>query len=202
MTRSYYLYLTEEAWADNWVNGGIVPINPASTYLSDVREGTKTPDETFQRTVAGMPDWVVGGNSGKGPLNMLPGGDLTIEGITIQVGENLIAHVAHGRATCQLEDGLILSLSTRLDGELACRLGKKACVQIRCMACLIEALDEQIGVNCKWGRVKYRDGYARDHFLKSESDSWQHEYRLLWLTNDVQRRMVELPANTARRVFW
>src|SRR5437868_5052394 len=165
MARPYYLYLTKESWVAAWVSGGDIPINPASAYVSDVRQGTKTPDETLQKSIAGMPDWVVGGDGRENsPFRIHPGADVTISGITIVQGAD-VAHIAAGRVTNRFEDGLILSLSTRLDGEIADRLGKKACVEIRCMACLIDALDDQIGIKCTWGRVGYRDGFARNHFL-------------------------------------
>lgn len=202
MTKPYYLYLTEEAWVDAWLSGGEVPINPASTYVSDVRGGTKTPDETLQKTIEGMPDWIVGGDNRHAPPFRLDiGADVTISGITIVQGQD-VAHVSNGRATNTFQDGLILSLSTRLDEEVARGLGKEACVQIRCMACLIEALDEQIGVTCKWGSVQYRDGFVRNHFLKSSADAWQREYRLLWVIENVSRRSVRLPPRMAERVFW
>jgi hypothetical protein len=202
MARPYYLYLTEESWIDAWISGGDVPINPASAYLSTIREGTKTPDETLQKSIEGMPDWVVGGdNRAVPPFRVHPGGDLTLRNLVVVQGSD-VAQIESGRATNKFEDGLILSLSTRLDSMIAERLRKKACVQIRCMACLIEALDEQIGAHCKWGRVRYRDGYARNHFLKSAADSWQDEYRLLWRTEDVSPRTVTLPPNMAQRVFW
>lgn len=201
MDRSYYVYLTEEAWVYPWIDGGPVPLNPASAYLSDVREGTRTPDETLQQTISGMSDWIVGGGTGSGPFKINPGAALTISGIGIQVGDNPPEHVVHGKAASRFEDGLILSMSTRLDGEIAKRLGKRACVQIRCMACLIEALDAQLGVKSKWGEVRYRDGFSRNHFLKATADAWQSEYRLLWLTPNVLPRIVTLPPNTASQVY-
>lgn len=202
MSRSYYVYLTEEAWIDAWVDGGDIPINPASAYLADVREGTKTPDETVQKAIKGMSDWIVGGGSGQGRFRIGPGAELTINNITIDIDGGPQEFVRHGHASHHIGDGLILSMSTRLDGQIAERLGKRACVEIRCMACLIEALDEQIGVKCKWGSVAYRDGYARNHFLKATADAWQSEYRLLWLTPDVAKRIVRLPPNIASRVCW
>lgn len=202
MARLYYIYLTEKEWVEAWEKGGTVPINPASAYVSDIREGTRTPDETLQRTIRGMPDWVVGAGTGRGPFRIQPGGGLTIQNIGIQIGDGPVCDIADGHADCRFEDGLILSLSTELDGKIAHRLGKKACVRIRCMACLIEALDEQLGVSCRWGAVHYRDGYARNHFLKSAADAWQKEYRLLWLTDDVQPRAVVIPPNSASRVLW
>lgn len=42
-----YLYLEKEEWADAWVNGGEIPITPASNYQSDERIGTMTPDENL-----------------------------------------------------------------------------------------------------------------------------------------------------------
>jgi hypothetical protein len=112
------------------------------------------------------------------------------------------AYVADGQAECRFEDGLILSLSTRLDGRVAERLGKVACVRIRSLPRLIASLNEQIGVAARCGPVEYRDGYARNHFLKATADQWQQEYRLLWITDTVSPRTVELPSRMASRVYW
>lgn len=203
MEQRYYLYLTRESWVGAWVNGGEIPINPASAYLSDVREGTRTPDEAYQQTSSGVPDWVLSDSDGPCPIKVMPGaGSIMLKNVSIDWGPGKVAHVAQGIASSRFEDGLILSLALSLDSQLAKKLGKEACVQIRCMACLIETLDQQIGTKCKWGKVRYRDGFARNHFLKSKADEWQQEYRLLWLTPDVSPRTVVLPPNMATRVVW
>jgi hypothetical protein len=205
MATHYYVYLTREEWAEAWESGGPVPINPASSYLSDVREGTQTPDETLQRSSRGVPDWVIGGNGGTergSPIQLGPNTSLSIIDCVFEGFGHPTAHVAEAVAHCHFEDGLILSLSTRLDGGLASRLGKAACVRINSMPRLISELNRQIGTDAKSGPIQYRDGYARNHFLKATADQWQQEYRLLWVTEDVSPRMVQLPAGIASRAYW
>ena len=43
-----YLYLAKPWMADTWIKGGVVPLSVASTYASDRRSGTLTPDENQQ----------------------------------------------------------------------------------------------------------------------------------------------------------
>lgn len=197
---SLYLYLTEVSWVEPWERGGPIPINPASAYLSDQRQGTLTPDETIQRAVRGIPEWVVGGSAAQGGLRVQLGASVTLSNCTASTPTRT-ATIEWGRMYSRVEDGLILSFSTELGSGIAQRLGKKACVRIRSMTRLIESLNAQIGAECTQGLVRYRDAYDRNHFLKSAADAWQKEYRLLWLTGDVRPRVASLPPGIATKVY-
>ncbi|HEO9242444.1 TPA: hypothetical protein QIF87_002204, partial [Enterobacter ludwigii] len=45
-----YLYLLKPSFVDNWVNGGMVPLNNAEYYRRNERKGVFTPDECVTDT--------------------------------------------------------------------------------------------------------------------------------------------------------
>src|SRR3990167_1575715 len=117
-----YLYLTKKEWSLTWVNGGIIPILPASTYLSRDRNGTMTPDENR------IHDSPV-------DVTTLPGikfhENTSIKDFTY-VGNVFYGIRAPDVASAQyyIEDGIILSFCNVKSKSIAQRLGKKACVKI------------------------------------------------------------------------
>ncbi|HFL2185762.1 TPA: hypothetical protein ACG3DQ_000740 [Pseudomonas putida] len=183
---SLYLYLNEAWHAETWVNGGKVPINPASFYRSVEREGIYTPDEnlihkseydlTKLQQMAGIvlsnvKDFNMTGCTGYEPLPDICNADY------------------------YEEDGLILSFSSRLSDEIAFKMKKKTCVRIISINSLKNCIDAQLGVVGQAKYCSYTSDHQRNHFLKSELDSWQAEYRLFWpLANKVE---VDIPKGTA-----
>ena len=88
-------------------------------------------------------------------------------------------------------------MSTELSADIARRLDqKKACVRITDVRALCRCIDEQLDVEGLMGLVSYTADHNRDHFLKSDEDQWQREYRLFWKV-DEQERWVVLPSGVA-----
>ncbi len=171
---SIYLYLNEKWHADNWVNGGTVPLSFASNYLSEERNETLTPDENL------IYDFPVPKES-LSPLIFI-GDDVQGKGLTMY-GNSVdgIALPNIYNANRYNEDGLVICCSSTLSGELAVQLGnKQAVLEVTHPEKLRRAIDKQLG--CK-GIVKscdYTDSHQRNHFLKSKEDDWQDEYRFFW----------------------
>lgn len=188
---SFYLYLNEHWHADTWVNGGLIPINPASTYRSMEREGIFTPDENLIHKAE------VDLMSLSPFLSIEPGAQ--IRGLTMTNNYmNGVRMPDITDAQYYLDDGLILSFSTRLTRVLAKKMKKKACVRILNMDQLRSSLDKQLGVKSKGELCRYTASHERNHFLKSELDSWQAEFRLFWpITKRVE---VSVPCGTAELI--
>ena len=174
-----YLYLAEPEYAETWVNGGMAPINPASKYLSEIRAGTLTPDEVTQKTVTGGSMKIFDGIfqfSGGGSVNVTMSNNV-INGV-LQSGTMRYSQFP--------EHALILCMCEVYDASIMERLGHKVAVKIPSVAALKACLDGQIGVVSQAGSVEYTDEPgSRTHFLKSIEDSWQREYRLAWIGDDL-----------------
>lgn len=186
-----YLYLTEVWWSDAWVNGGEVPIYLASTYLSNDRVGTRTPDENLiHESNIDVPSLErYGIEIGKGVSN--------IRFISPRFNGQLHPdiHIENYR----LEDGLILSFCNSFNEEIAERLGnKKCCVKIKDVEFLRKKIDKQLGYKGKMGSCEYTKDHRRNHFLKSAEDSWQDEYRLFWKYS--MNKKVRIPMGIAELV--
>ncbi|MCE6977280.1 hypothetical protein EI534_07670 [Pseudomonas frederiksbergensis] len=186
---SLYLYLNEHWHADTWVGGGSIPIKPASTYRTVERSGVFTPDENLiHKSEVDLrslePHFCFG-----------PG----IQGVSIigfNAGGVLIPDIHE--ADLYEEDGGILSFSWRLTASLARKMKKTACVKILDMPALKAAIDGQLGVASRSGYCEYTEGHERNHYLKSELDRWQAEYRLFWpITEQVE---VVLPPGLAEHI--
>lgn len=186
-----YLYLTEKEWVLTWTNGGKIPIKLASTYLSDHRAGTLTPDENLiHKSEVDLTklEPFIRIHRGPGP-NSLTMKNGTFNG---RPAPDII------NASYYIKDGLILSFSNNLNKEIATRLEKKACVEIQSIERLKEIIDDQIGVKGIMGVCDYTQDHQRNHFLKSVSDSWQDEYRLFWPVSE--ERWIFLPSGLATEV--
>ena len=182
-----YLYLTRPEWADTWVNGGEIPIKPASTYLSDVRSGTNTPDET---RIHSFPQHV---DSFKPHIGIGWAKGMVLRGNIIDGVLQPDSVVDHYR-----DDGIILSFCNQASHEIMTKLGKTACVQIDPIEELKAGIDEQLGLKGLAGICRYTSDHRRDHFLKSVDDAWQSEYRLFWR---LQREVVvKIPPGLAKVV--
>ncbi|MBK9154008.1 MAG: hypothetical protein IPM25_07285 [Chloracidobacterium sp.] len=191
-----YLYLTKREWADAWINGGEVPIRWASSYKSEEREGTQTPDENLNYDA---------------PIDIANYGSLFrlhhSESITM-IGCNYngdplpdmigVKHV--------YEDGYLFCCSNRFDPEVAHKLRKEACVKIRDMGRLKCIIDYQLRIEGRMGQCEYTHDHRRNAFLKSHKDAWQDEYRIFWQVIKPVReleqmekpeRMIRLPPGVA-----
>lgn len=164
-----YLYLTELSWVDPWVTGGNVPLKIASTYKSIERQGIYTPDENLI-------------DSSTHDVNMFKGA-LSIENSDVTIYGAVIDGVPYREVMKfdrKIEDGLVLCLANRRSNYIAKRLKKKTCVKIFDVNKLKKLLDDQIGVESQMGPCSYTDTHHRHHFLKSDMDAWQEEFRLFW----------------------
>ncbi|MEH9098454.1 hypothetical protein RAF55_05860 [Klebsiella pneumoniae] len=164
-----YLYLTELSWVEPWVNGGVVPLKCASSYKSIERHGIFTPDENLIDTSTHDINQFASAISIENSSVTFFGGE--INGIKLP---NVM------KIDRKTEDGLVLCLANRRSNYIAKRLGKKACVKIFNIYELKDMLDEQIGVCSLMDKCEYTKAHQRNHFLKSELDSWQEEYRIFW----------------------
>lgn len=185
-----YLYLTEIEWSEAWINGGEIPIYLASTYLSDERSGTQTPDENLiHESNFDVPSLEQHGiKIGKGCSN------IRFINPTFNGQKHPDIHIEEYRQ----EDGLILSFCNNFSEEIARNLGKKCCVKIRDMELLRKKVDKQLGYKGKMGNCEYTNDHRRNHFLKSVEDSWQDEYRIFWKYS--KNKKVKIPSGMAEFV--
>ncbi|GAA1148995.1 hypothetical protein [Nocardioides aquiterrae] len=191
-----YLYLAEQAYADTWINGGDVPIYPASRYLDTVRDGTKTPDEVMQKSITGASMNFLSENR---ILKIGPGA-----AVTGLVFENCTFNGVRVPGRIEInqypEHSLILCMSNVYDVAIMERLGHKAALRIPSVAALKACIDPQIGADSMCGRVDYTsESGNRGHFLKSTDDQWQNEYRLVWVGDGLgaEAKWVTLAAGLA-----
>ena len=56
MKENFYLYLEKKEWSAAWIHGGTIPVNLASKYKKDYRDGIFTPDENLVRNLNGIDD--------------------------------------------------------------------------------------------------------------------------------------------------
>jgi hypothetical protein len=193
-----FIYLKEKCFVENWLNEGTVPINLASYYRDQERNGNRTPDENLQITIKGhevkpgiknVVDQVIHNPSGLGQT--------IINGNVISGDEVLGRNITY---TQTYEDGLVLSMCTELSLDIMKRFkDKKAVIQILDLEKLKESFDRQIGIISQEGLCNYTKMDERTHFLKHVSDSWQKEYRWFWrgLEKEVN---VAVPKGVARDV--
>lgn len=191
-----YLYLREKAYAETWINGGDVPINPAALYLDTVRDGTRTPDEVMQRSITGGSMNFL---TESGFLRIAPGA--TVTGLVLE-NNTIYGMRMPGRIEIDQhpEHSLILCMSNVYDVAIMERLGHKAAVRIPSVAALKACLDPQVGADSMCGRVDYTTELGnRGHFLKSTDDRWQNEYRLVWVSDGLgaEAKWVTLEAGLA-----
>lgn len=185
---SFYLYLNQVWHAEAWTNGGLIPISPASTYKSLEREGIYTPDENLIHEssfdLLSLREYIRLDNVKNFSL-----GGANLDGWIIPEIKN---------ASLYEDDGLILSFSTRLTKILARNMKKRACVKIIDIDRLQRVISDQLGVSAIVGFCEYTSSHERNHFLKSELDEWQAEYRMFWpLKEKVE---VNLPVGVGQLV--
>lgn len=175
-----YLYLTQHSWVTSWVEGGEVPLVVSSTYLSQERSGTLTPDENLIESST-HPQSIFGSSAS------VTGRDNFI-GTFVRNGEVVANNIMINH---YVEDGLVLCLANSCRDDIARGLGKLACVKIHDVNELKATLDEQVGSASIMGPCKYTTSYHRNHFLKSVEDEWQDEFRLFW--KGIGSRTVIIP---------
>ena len=186
-----YLYLTEVEWAEAWINGGLIPISLASSYLHHQRDGIRTPDENL------VHESPVDLKSLDPFIHIADGASvkrLTITNSTFN-GQKIPDIV---NANYYSEDGLILSFCNSYSEDIARRLGKKACVKITNLEKLRKTIGKQLGCKGVMKECEYTDDHQRNHFLKSTEDSWQDEYRIFW--KYPKNKVVEIPKGIAEFV--
>ncbi len=184
-----YLYLTKKDWVSTWVNGGVVPIIPASTYLSNDRNGTMTPDENRIH---------------ESPVDVTTLPAIDIKGASIK-NLTYTGNVINGvkapevvDAQYYIEDGIILSFCNKKSKQIAKDLEKEACVKILDIEYLKSIIDEQLGIEGISGDCEYTEDHNRNHFLKSTHDSWQSEYRMFWPITEAQE--VTIPKGLSKSI--
>ena len=168
-----FLYLTEIEWAKAWIEGGIIPISLASSYLSKDRNGIYTPDENL------IHDSPVDLKSLSPFIHIADGAQ--IKGLTLKnnrINGALLPDVIN--AQYYNEDGLILSFCNEFHTDIALKMNKKCCVKIHDIEKLGRNIGKQLKKPVKMGSCEYTKNHARNHFLKSIDDSWQNEYRMFW----------------------
>ena len=187
-----YLYLTEVEWADTWINGGTIPIKSASTYLSQERNGIMTPDETKIHIGASYDTLKQYGIHLENVQNLVFTNNTTIgpDGIPRPIPD----------VRTYTEHGLILSFCTQNSRDIAEKLGKKVCVEILNIKKTKKLLDKKLGIKGEMRECEYTSDHQRNHFLKSDADAWQNEFRIFWKT-EVQERSVNIPVNTAKMLW-
>lgn len=168
-----FLYLTNPEWADAWVNGGPIPLSPASKYKRSERDGIFTPDENLIHESA---------------IDLLALRPFISFGDTPNVKNfsfygnryngKLLPEVKN--ANLYTEDGLIQSFCNVFDLDVANRMEKSACVRIFDIGKLRMLLNASLGCRAQYGDCRYTNDHQRGHFLKSEKDAWQREYRFFW----------------------
>ena len=188
-----YLYLNEINHAETWIKGGEMPIGMASKYKSELREGTKTPDENLIE----QSNFPVAGLKPYG-IDL----DCPIYNSTFDLGPGLLVDVKeHYR-----EDGRLLSFCNHFSEKTAIKFGnKKACVKILNIEKTKKKLDKRLGQMGIMKDCAYTDGHQRNHFLKSTKDAWQDEFRIFWNVHKSENisddRLVEILPGTAELIW-
>ncbi len=190
MSGPKFLYLAEEKHVYTWISGGgPVPIKPASSYLSETRKGTQTPDENLIH------------DSNVDLLSLAP--FIKFEGNN--VGNTFTGCSIDGAPIPDMinvdiyrQDGLVLCFSKSNSSEICARLEKKYCVMIEDMRRLKSIIDEQVGMTSIAGHCDYTADHQRNHFLKSTEDEWMDEFRLFWPI--TEERCFQLPPGVAKAV--
>jgi hypothetical protein len=188
---SKYLYLTQIQWSENWINGGHIPISLASRYKNDIRSGILTPDE----------NQIHESNVDLNSLNpmIIFGDSFNCKSLKIK-NLNINGRIFTNEKSAKLykEDGLILSFCNIENEEIAKRLVKKACVKINNIEELKSSFDLQIGCEGIMKECEYTSSHERNHFLKSNLDEWQNEFRIFWKSNNEKE--LEVPKGIAELI--
>ncbi len=183
-----YVYLPQATYVNTWVSGGRLPLSLASKYKAVERHGALTPDENLIHHATGnalpvLREFGIDPNRGSEVVNSLFIGS---SGLVV------VDRVA-------IRDGLVLCFSKTLSSVVAGRFYRKLCVRLDDVKSLKRILDDQLGSVSQAASCDYVNDYTRDHFVKSERDSWQDEFRLFWPEIQTASTVV-LPAGVATQV--
>ena len=197
-----YKYLYNEEFASTWINGGRIPIFPASTYRAVDRRGTNTPDEVIkQKFSTGSVKRAFESNAFGFDRNFL--GPVRMNNVTIQGFQDQLRPLnINGMFVRSEQDAFIDCYSCEFSEELMVRLEtKNTCVEIDNIDGLLDEFDKQIGIKSIRRKIIYTKGLERDHFVKSDEDSWQKEFRAVWDVSNVASLVVVVPSGFCRRVI-
>ena len=180
MSDPKYVYLAKSEFVNTWVNGGQLPIQPASAYWAseENRKGAFTPDELLIQDSPYPLDWL---------RTYSP--NITITGCSIRQEDGSFAKIPDvHKAKYYYQDGLVLCLSNSICRSRAIRIGepygpRPFVVKVDKVPELFGLLSEQLGIWGSIGPCKYTDHHNRNAFLKSNIDSWQDEFRMYWPIN-------------------
>lgn len=184
-----YAYLGSTAHVRTWVLGGQLPLSLASKYKAIERHVALTPDENLIHHATGdalpvLREFGIDPYQGSEVTN-----SLVIGGSS---GLVVVDRVA-------VRDGLVLCFSKTSSSVVAARFYRRLCVRIDDVQGLKRILDAQLGSVSQAGSCDYVADHTRDHFIKSDRDSWQNEFRLFWPDIQAQSSVV-LSAGIAAEV--
>lgn len=188
-----YVYIPREDWVSTWLDGGEIPIQPASLYrvgCESARQGKMTTDEVLN-------------HESSFPINKLKSlgldlaniRDLDIVGATFKTKDGSVKKLPDiVNASYYEQDGLVLCLSNTVSRLRSKKLGhRKFVVQINDIRTLFEVIDKQLGGGGQFGPCRYTQDHNRNAFLKSIRDSWQDEFRFFWPRDNPVTAYVEIP---------
>lgn len=199
-----YIYLGSKDFVRAWVEGGKVPINPASKFKSLDRAGTQTPDEMVNilTKVTSREAYElfcqVMGHDPRAPTRT------DMHNMQLETQDGQIFRLS-GSVTRFEQESYISCMSTigtkkKLEEWASTPTPKVACVELLKREELANIVSAALGVPTYEGQLGYTAGDQRGHFMKSVEDSWQCEYRMAWLKDGSRPITVELPAGMAREV--
>ena len=152
-----------------------MPLNLTTTYkvAEENRSGILTPDEDLRRQLDGTDYETFDSFIGNHDLV----GKMTITNFEVIVDDTLYTRFNYEYGN---EAALVLCMATEASLDLQQRLGKKVCIEILDIDALTKSFDEQLGEKSIQRACEYTLDRNRNHFLKSDKDAWQNEYRLIW----------------------
>lgn len=187
--------------AQPWVDGGRIPVWLAKKYLSDEREGVMTPDERLTYTSA-VPFEAVEAYEAYG----FPRGE--VRGART-VGNVIIQNTANGpeihripdilKADHYYEDVGVLCFCNCNSPVIAHRMKKPYSVEIPSVETALKVIGKLLGLHGEMGNCRYTTDHQRGHFLKSDEDDWQDEFRFVFKGMNKDR-WIELPPGLGRNI--
>ncbi|TGX55982.1 hypothetical protein E5A73_02380 [Sphingomonas gei] len=192
-----FKYFEKKDYALSWERGGQIPISLASSFLSNHRDGIFTPDEVLQARLVGCKK-----SDFRGILELGPdvrGGRIHNIGFK-DFGDDDFTYVKHAEIDHFEEDAYILCMSTVLSAGLMAMLKKSCAIEILDLERLRSSLDEVLGKKSVSGSVRYTNNEDRGHFMKSEADSWQEEYRMAWTSSGQPTVWVDIPEGIGKMI--
>ncbi len=184
-----YVYLPQKEFARIWVTGGRIPIRLATSYQREERSGSYTPDEGV----------MVNSSVDLNIYHPLISKDSVFGSLTVTGGKMNglpIPDVVNARRVH--EDGLVLCFSNSFSIKRAAKFNSQACVRIFDIGRFKRIIDQELGMVGEMASCRYTTGYNRNHFLKSDEDSWQDEFRLFW--PGTEEKWVTIPSGQAVEV--